>query len=220
VTRRRWLRSFAAGSEITPTGVAVGERLPLAVLMSGAPGSGKSTLAAALGERLRLPVVHKDRLREGRLCTTGAGPISHEDVDRLHARWAAPGAFGPELFYRTMETWLGLGVSAIGDHTLERGPSEPDVASRLAPLAVILNVHCRTPLAVERFQARVDADPIHVTPYGDALLATIRRLQAELFEPLDLGCPALIVDTTQGLRPSLEEIASWVCQTYAAASPR
>jgi hypothetical protein len=47
-------------------GVARRER-PIAVLMSGAPGSGKSTLAGLLAEQIRVPVVSKDRLRQGTL---------------------------------------------------------------------------------------------------------------------------------------------------------
>lgn len=71
-------------------------RLPLGVLVSGAPGSGKTTLAAELGQRLLVPVAHKDRLREGQ------GLTAHRDRAR------DVGAIGPELFYRTMELWLAV----------------------------------------------------------------------------------------------------------------
>ena len=179
------------------------ERLPLAVLMSGTPGSGKSTLARLLGERLRVPVVDKDRLREGALLTLGTG-----DIDQ------AP--FGPELFYATIESFVAAGISLIGDMTLVRGVSEPDVAARIAPGAVLVNVHCRTPDAVGRFEARMRVDPLNVHRV-DALLPYVEELQAQLLEPLDLGCPRILVDTTNGFEPGVEEIADEISRLYVSS---
>jgi len=34
------------------------------------------------------------------------------------------------------------------------------------------------------------------------------ELQARLAEPLDLGCPCIVVDTTDGYRPPVDEIAA------------
>jgi hypothetical protein len=176
------------------------DRKPLAVLMSGAPGSGKSTVARLLGDRLRIPVVDKDRLREGALLTLGTG-----DIDQ------AP--FGPELFYATVEGLVGAGISLVGDMTLVRGVSEPDVAARIAPGAVLVNVHCRTPHAVGRFEARMRVDPLNEHRV-DALLPYVEELQAQLLEPLDLGCPCILVDTTDGFEPGVEEIAAEILRQY------
>lgn len=175
------------------------ERQPLVVLMSGAPGSGKSTLARRLGERLRLPVV-KDRLREGALWTCGT-----DDLDEVPA--------GPPIFYRTIETLLACGVSLIGDMTLYADTSRPDIATRVAPHAKLVNVHCRTSVAVDRFVARMRADPLNqhrvnaVTPNG-------LRLQAQVFEPLDLGCPCILVDTTDGYVPPIDDVATEIARHY------
>ena len=179
------------------------ERLPLAVLMSGTPGSGKSTLARLLGERLRVPVVDKDRLREGALLTLGTG-----DIDQ------AP--FGPELFYATIESFVAAGISLIGDMTLVRGVSEPDVAARIAPNAVLVNVHCRTPDAVARFETRMRVDPLNAHRV-DSLVPYVEELNAQLYEPLDLGCPRIIVDTTDGFAPGIEEIAAEISVQYVTS---
>ena len=171
--------------------------------MSGAPGSGKSTVARQLGELLRVPVIDKDRLREGALFTIGTG-----DIDQ------AP--FGPELFYSTVEHMLACGISLIGDMTLVRNVSEPDIATRIAPNAELVNVHCRTSHAVERFEARTRLDPVNEYRV-DALLPYVEELQAQLLEPLDLGCPSLVVDTTDGFVPAIEEIAAEIPRRYVTS---
>jgi predicted kinase len=178
-------------------------RKPLAVLMSGAPGSGKSTLARELGEHLRLPVIDKDRLREGALFTIGADDIDH----------APP---GHALFYTALEDLLACSISLIGDMTLVRGVNEPDIAARIAPNATLINVHCRTPDAVTRFEARMRVDPVNQHRV-DALLPYVEELQEQLFEPLDLGCPCVVVDTTEGFSPQVEEIAAEISRQYVTS---
>jgi predicted kinase len=184
---------MTAGARLRSRRMTVATR-PLAILMSGAPGSGKSTLARLLGERLRLPVVDKDRLREGALFTLGSGNL--DEAPR-----------GVELFYATVEGLLGQGISVVGDMTLYPGISEPDIAARFAPLAMLVNVHCQASNAMARFEARMRADPLNHERV-DALLPQVADLQARLVEPLDLGCRCIVVDTTDGYSPSIEEIVS------------
>ena len=172
-------------------------------MVSGAPGSGKSTLASLLGERLRVPVVSKDRLREGTLWSLGT-----RDLDR------AP--VGPPLWYDAMEAHLRLGVSVVGDMALFAGVSESDIASRLAPLANLCNVHCRTPDSSDRLLARASSDPLH-THRVAWLRGQLSSVNASTYEPLDLGCPAVLVDTTDGYDPDLETI---VDEIVRMAAPR
>lgn len=47
------------------------------------------------------------------------------------------------------------------------------------------------------------------------LAPVVAELQKELWEPLDLECPTLVVDTTGERDPSVSEIAGYVNGLYA-----
>lgn len=83
-------------AEIEVTRTGRGGR-PLAVLMSGAPGAGKTTLANRLGDIMRMPVVAKDRIRQGTMWTLGTNDLDDAPL-------------GPPLFYGVLESYLSLGV--------------------------------------------------------------------------------------------------------------
>lgn len=175
-------------------------RLPLAVLVSGAPGSGKSTLAIALAAGLDVPVLHKDQLVHG--------------IWRTRNRAMELGAPGVEPFYRTMEAWLDLGVSFVADQTFYRGVSEPDVARRLAPRSVLVNVHCRSEHALERFERRMRADPLCGEARLGKLLALAEELQSELSDPLAFDCPCIVVNTDDGYSPPMQRVLVWIDAMY------
>ena len=176
-------------------------RLPLAVLVSGAPGSGKTTLAASLGVGLDLPVVDKDQLVHG--------------IWRTRDRALDLGAAGVEPFYRTMELWAQLGVSFVAEQTFFRGVSEPDVAHRLAPSCVLVNVHCRSVHAVARFERRMRDDALCGEARLRKLLPLAERLQSDLYEPLALDCPLVVVDTDDGYRPPLQNVIDQIDEIYS-----
>lgn len=177
------------------------DRPPLAVLVGGAPGSGKTTLADALGRSLDLPVLHKDHLVHGRWRT----------LDRA----TELGVGGVELFYRSMELWLDLGVSFVADQTFFRGVSEPDVKARLAPHGTVLQVHCRSANALERWRERMQEDPLCGPDRLAKLLPVVEQLDDELVEPLELACPVIVVRTDDGYEPPLEDLVSAIDTLYS-----
>jgi predicted kinase len=161
-------------------GTPATSRHPLAVLVSGAPGPGKSTLAASLAVGLDVPVVHKDQLVHG--------------IWRTRDRAQDLGVAGVEPFYRTMELWAELGSSFVAEQTFFRGVSEPDVARRLAPRCVLVNIHCRSRHAVARFERRMRDGALCGEARLRTLLPLAESLQSELYEPLALDCPLIVVD--------------------------
>ncbi len=176
-------------------------RLPLAVLVSGAPGSGKTTLAASLAVELDLPIVHKDELVHG--------------MWRTRDRALDLGAAGVEPFYKTMELWADLGISFVAEQTFFRGVSEPDVARRLSPRCDLVNVHCRSGHAVARFEGRMRADPLCGEARLRKLLPLAESLQADLYEPLALDCPLIVVDTDDGYAPPLQHVIDRIDEIYS-----
>ena len=175
-------------------------RSPLVVLVSGAPGSGKSTLASALSAELELPYLNKDSLVHG--------------VWRTQRRAFELGVVGVELFYATMEFWLSKGVSFVVDQTFVRGVSEPDVGSRIKPRCELVNVHCYSPDATERWERRMLSGQLCGQQRLAKLHPMVERLQQELSDPLDFGCLTIVVSTADSYRPSLREITLAINDNY------
>ena len=175
------------------------DRPPLAVLVGGAPGSGKTTLAASLAVGLDLPVLHKDRLVHGR-CRT---------LDRA----TELGESGVEPFFRSRELWKA-GIS-FAEQTYYPGVSESDVAIRLAPRSTLVNVHCRSAHSFERWEQRMRNDPLCGEMRLTKLIPVVARLNSDLYEPLDLGCPRIVVNTDLGYQPTLETVIAQIDDLYS-----
>ena len=119
-----------------------------------------------------------------------------------------------EPFYRSMELWLESGISFVAERTFFPGVSEPDVARRLRPFATLVHVHCRSTQSPLRWELRMRQDPLCGENRLTTLTPLVNRLNEELGEPLDFGCPAFIVDTDDGYRPSLEVLVAQIDSIY------
>jgi len=122
---------------------------------------------------------------------------------------------GVEPFYRTMELWAELGVSFVAEQTFFRGVSEPDVARRLANRSVLVNVHCRSRHAVDRFERRMRDDPLCGEARLEKLLPLAQKLQSDLYEPLTMDCPLIVVETDDGYTPPLQRVIDQIDQIYS-----
>ncbi|MFN2521331.1 MAG: AAA family ATPase [Candidatus Limnocylindria bacterium] len=176
-----------------------GPKPPL-VLISGAPGSGKTTLGRRLAVALRLPFLSKDEtFKEPLFDALGTGDLS----------WGrALGGASFELLAGTIRTLLESGTGVVAEANWWRGRSEPQLAPLCAmSRAAMIHLDCPADVAERRYLSRAAAGGRHhghlaaPHPYDDA---------RELFSPLLLPAPLLVVDSRSEYAPSYDQIESFV----------
>ena len=184
---------------------------PLLVVVSGKPGSGKSTMAQRLGDRsqLWLPVVSHDAVRSA--LRQPIGPVDNRGTVPVQR------SVGP--FYDTLRHYLEAGASVIADFSWRRGLSETDLG-RVARIARTVNVHCEVPVEVahRRFLERERVLHPDVPPEEGPAANIVRQmadgeLPWDVFDRLDLEMPRVTVDTSDGYRPGLAEVARFCWAT-------
>lgn len=172
---------------------------PLIVLVSGAPGSGKTTLARALAEHMRLLHVPRDEFFWS--LTYTANPTDAGRMTDIPAYWEA------------LVALVKRNVSIITDGTLYKGLSEPDIQRHLAPVARLVNVHCRAQNEYERFHAR---EIKRHERFGNSIAwldghqRRLKEIYDDTVDPLDLNCLRIEVDTTSTYHPSIKVIAAQI----------
>lgn len=190
---------------------AVQSNRPALVIVSGAPASGKTTLARRLAGDLRLPLLAKDALKETLADALGA-PADVPASTRL-------GTAAYAVLYLVAEELLRAGQGLVLESNFRRGLSENELRPLLA-LARARLVLCRAPDEVimaryaERF-ARGDRHAAHLD--ADRAEALRTDLASGRFEPLELGIPTTVVDTSDGLVPAYEAVRDFVMSPLAGA---
>lgn len=170
---------------------------PPLTLVTGRPGSGKTQLALKIAGLVGGPVVSRDAIMEGHRRASEHGVVV-ADAPALHVN---------DVFFATIESLLLQRVAVIAEAAFQDRLWAPrlDRLVELAGVRVVL-CHCDPELARLRCVARFESDP-DVRRYHEADPSVFGTGP---FEPIAGDLPTLVVDTTDGYRPGLPEIASFV----------
>ncbi len=176
-------------------------KLPVLVVVSGAPGAGKSTLAAQLAPRLGLPLLDRDDIKDAMFDAMGWS--DREWSQRVgRASW--------ELLFLFAERLLACGVSVMVDSNFERGSHPQLDAIAIRTPFTLVEVHCRATAEVSarRFRARWtsgDRHPGHVSDWSES--DYLERIANRRFVPLAQTDVLIEVDTNDGASVDPDEIA-------------
>jgi predicted kinase len=116
--------------------------------------------------------------------------------------------------YVVLRRLLDAGVGAVVESNFYRGWAEEHLAPFVARSHAAL-IHCHAPLdaIVERYVARAQRGERHPGHHDVAVVPRLRQtLRDGSFEPLALGIPTLLVDTTDGYAPDLPQVLAFLRQ--------
>jgi predicted kinase len=166
-------------------------------------GVGKTTLAHKLAEAVGCPAICRDEIKEGMVHTAPgfvAGP-----GDELTMRTLP-------VFFDVLTLLLGAGVTTVAEAAFQDQVWRPRLEP-LRSLARLRIVHCvvDADVAFQRSLRRRAQSPLrraHADPGPGE--AAERALRHNAFDRVAIDVPWIEVDTTDGYRPGLAEIARFV----------
>lgn len=174
---------------------------PRLIVVGGAPGTGKTTLAERLSQELGLPLLAKDRLKEPLMDALGVPDLPTQ-------RRIGRAAYG--VLYEAARALLESKVGCIIESNFVTGPSEAGLRPLLkCAQPVQLTCVCDDSLRRARYEERARSGGRHPGHMDDAVLADWTARPPRPHTPLDLGIPSLVVDTSNGYRPSFEDIIAF-----------
>ena len=170
-------------------------------MVSGPPGAGKTTLAHQLAKAVGCPAICRDEIKEGMVANAPGFTPDRDDLSPATN----------QVFFSLLATLLQANVTTVAEAAFQDRRWRPGLEP-LLPLARIRIIHCTVDpeLALARSLRRRAENPhrqAHADPAPADAADFLVRLRS--FNPVDLGVPAIEVDTTDGYRPALADLAAF-----------
>jgi predicted kinase len=178
---------------------------PLLVIVAGRPGSGKTTLAHQLARKIGCPAICRDEIKEGFVNTTQS---SHESLGKDVNQNIY------SLFFEILDFLLTRQITLVAEAAFQHHLWAPPL-ERLSQISQIKIIVCIVDphLARSRFVQRGLSDPNRLRFHGDwGIRAAQEGLEVPIgsYDPPLLPIPTLEVDTSDGYRPHLDDIESFL----------
>ncbi|MDO4459798.1 MAG: AAA family ATPase [Clostridia bacterium] len=167
---------------------------PKLLIITGRCGAGKTTLSELMMREYCMPLVSRDRVKEGLVHTSN-------EVDNLKAT---------ESFFSIIKEYLKLGVSLIAEAAFQHAVWEKFLEDIL-PMADAYLIICTVDpdTALDRFIGRGLTDSNRERFHSDKGVKMFKegiRLTPSVYAEPNLGIPTIHVNTENGYEPSVGEI--------------
>jgi predicted kinase len=178
-------------------------RLPTLVVVSGPAGTGKTTLAHKIARTVGCPAICRDEIKEGMV--HGTAGFAPGPGDELTTRTLP-------VFFAVIKLLLSAGVTTLAEAAFQDRAWRPGLEP-LRDLARLRIVHCTVgaEVAFQRSLRRRQEDPLrqaHADPGPSD--AAVHAASHNAFDRVSMDVPWIEVDTSDGYRPGLGEIITFV----------